>query len=169
MTPPRFSTITTRFSLLYEVRCWSRRRPMGDTLRRQRWGTKPSRLHFAVPSCGSHRLAKHGTRMDWTLNCQCHGKNMVDPKNSGAKNAAEAETLKETDAGKSRRISPAQQAPGFAGDACIRPYKRITDKKNGLTKRLVYFAPASGPGSRAPKHNADSPTSAYLACLAFGC
>ena len=54
---------------------------------------------------------------------------MADPENSGAKNAAEAEAPKETDVGKSRRISPAQKAAGFVGDVYIRPYKRIIDKK----------------------------------------
>jgi hypothetical protein len=40
--------------------------------------------------------------MDWTLDCECHGKNKVNPGNGAAKGVVVVEQLKETDVDQSR-------------------------------------------------------------------
>ncbi len=55
----------------------------------------------------SYQLAKNGIRMDWTLNCECHWKNKVDPENGGAKNMVLAAMLTESDVDQSNRIESA--------------------------------------------------------------
>jgi hypothetical protein len=86
--------------------------------------------------------------MDWTLNCECHGKNKVDPENGAAKGVVVVEQLKETDEDQSRRIGSAQRAAEFLKESFCKPSKTIIQKKGiGITKRVVYFVPSSGPGS----------------------
>jgi len=86
--------------------------------------------------------------MAWTLNCEYHGKNKVGPENGAVKGVVVVEQLKETDENQSRRIESAQRAAEFLKESFCKPSKTIIQKKGiGITKRVVYFVPASGPGS----------------------
>jgi hypothetical protein len=96
----------------------------------------------------SYQLAKHGIRMDWTLNCSCHGKNKVDPENGGAKNMVLAAMLTESDIEQSKRIESAKAAADFMSENYSKPYVDILSKKCvGIFKRVVFFVPSSGLGS----------------------
>jgi hypothetical protein len=64
----------------------------------------------------SYQLATTGIRMDWTLNCACHGKNKVDPENGGAKNMVHAAMLTESDTDQSKRIETAKAAADFLSE-----------------------------------------------------
>jgi hypothetical protein len=96
----------------------------------------------------SYQLAIHGIRMDWTLNCSCHGKNKVDPENGGAKNMVLAAMLTESDIQQSKRIESASAAADFLRENYSKPYVDILSKKCvGILKRVVVFVPSSGLGS----------------------
>ena len=90
----------------------------------------------------------HGIKMDWTLNCACHGKNKVDPENGAAKNLVISEMLTETDVDQARRIESALDASKFLKQKFVKPYDNIFEKKGlGILKRVVFYVPATGPGS----------------------
>ena len=90
----------------------------------------------------------HSMKMDWALNCPCHGKNKVDPENGAAKNMVLSEMLTETDVNQERRIESAVDASMFLSERFSKPYEDIFAKKGqGILKRVVFYVPATGPGS----------------------
>ena len=96
----------------------------------------------------SYQQAKSSIKMDWTLNCPCHGKNKVDPENGAAKNLVLLEMLTETDLNQERRIESAFAASKFLSERFSKPYEDIFVKKGlGILKRVVFYVPATGPGS----------------------
>ena len=90
----------------------------------------------------------HSMKMDWALNCPCHGKNKVDPENGAAKNMVLSEMLTETDVNQERRLESAVDASMFLSERFSKPYEDIFAKKGqGILKRVVFYVPATGPGS----------------------
>ena len=72
----------------------------------------------------------------------------MDPENGAAKNMVLSEMLTETDVNQERRIESAVDASMFLSERFSKPYEDIFAKKGqGILKRVVFYVPATGPGS----------------------
>lgn len=72
----------------------------------------------------------------------------VNPENGAAKNMVLSEMLTETDVNQERRIESAVDASMFLSERFSKPYEDIFAKKGqGILKRVVFYVPATGPGS----------------------
>jgi hypothetical protein len=91
---------------------------------------------------------KTGIRMDWTLNCPCHGKSIVDGENGSAKNAVLANQMKETDVDQTYRLDLAWDVYQYLDKNLAQPTRNIFNKKGvGITVRFSFFIPVAGPES----------------------
>lgn len=72
----------------------------------------------------------------------------MDPENGAAKNPVLFEILTETDVDQERRIESALAASKLLSEKFSKPYEDIFAKKGlGILKRVVFYVPATGPGS----------------------
>jgi len=93
----------------------------------------------------SGQQQRNGIRMDWTLNCPCHGKALSDPEMGAAKAKVAGEQLKHNE-DEHHLIESVAEVVDFLRREFNQPDKSILDKKLvGILRRFVFFVPSSGP------------------------
>ena len=95
----------------------------------------------------SGQQERHGIRMDWSLNCPCHGKALSDPEMGAAKAMVAGEQLRHSE-DDDHLIESVAQVVAVLRRKYSHTDRSIFQKKlAGILRRFVFFVPSTGPES----------------------